>query len=111
MGFTTSIKAVALSSFSSASVSGSYQAISTALPNACGILRIMNASNQDITISYNGSTDHEVVLANSTLEVDSQKLAPYNSAFANFKIGTVVYAKGTAGTGTIYVSAYYISAN
>ena len=110
MAYKNTVKAVPLDDISSASITGSYAIINSGgLPNPCFMLRIMNASNKDVTISYDGVTDHEYVLANTTLQVDCQNNAQPPSYVANFPKGMVVWAKGTAGIGNIYVSGYYNS--
>jgi bifunctional ADP-heptose synthase (sugar kinase/adenylyltransferase) len=67
----------------------------------------MNASTANVTISYDGTTDHEVVLAGSTLQVNAQNNSQPASYVANFSKGLVVWAKGTAGVGEIYLSGYF----
>lgn len=97
-----------LDDINSAALSGTYAIINSGgLPNPCFKLRVMNASTQDVTISYDGVTDHEVVLSDSTLDIDVQNNSQPASYVANFPKGTVVWAKGTAGVGFIYVSGYY----
>lgn len=103
--------AVPLSTFSSASVSGSYQVVNTGgLPNACFFLRIVNDSTKAVTVSYDGTNDHEYIPANTVsapLEVNAETNAQPKSVIALFPIGFTVWIKGTAGTGTISVSGYY----
>ncbi len=108
MAFKNTVKAVPLDDINSATLTGTYAIVNSGgLPNPCFLLRIMNASTQPVTISYDGSVDHEVVLANSTLVVNAQNNAQPASYVANFPRGFTVWAKGTAGVGLIYVSAYY----
>jgi len=106
------VKAIALTNIDSSTVSGTYQAINAAgLDQACFLVRVMNASNQNVTLSYDGSTDNDVVLANSTLDVPAQTNSSPNNKVALFAKGQVVYVKGTAGTGNIYLSGYYTLPN
>lgn len=99
-----------LGTLSSASLSGSYQAVNTGgLPAGCFLVRIINAATTAITISYDGTTDHELVGANSFLELNLQSNSQPPAFIANMKKGTVIYVKGTAGSGTIGVAAYYQS--
>lgn len=104
-----SVKPLLLSSLPSASV------IATYLPvNGLGFarppffIRIINASNVAITVSYNGIDDHEFIPANSIFELPSQTNSQPNAQVALFSKNTVVYVKGAAGAGTIYVSGYYV---
>lgn len=104
-----SVKAFPLSSLASASVTGTYAALNaTGFPESPFFFRIVNASNMAITVSYDGVTDNEVVLANSVFPLESQTNSQPNAHVALFSKFTVVYIKGTAGTGTVYLSGYYV---
>jgi hypothetical protein len=104
------VQAVALSIFNSASITTSYQIINTGgLSAACFLIRVVNASDENIIISYDGVTDNEVVLSDSAVYLDFQANAQPTGWTSLLAKGTVVYAKGTAGTGTIYLSGYYIA--
>lgn len=104
------IRPITLASIASSSVTSSYQAInSTGLPGSCFLIRIMNGSNQSITLSFNGVDDHEVVLASSTLQLDFQNNAQPSGYVALLNKGATIYIKGTAGTGTVYLSGYYVT--
>jgi hypothetical protein len=60
-----------------------------------------------VTVSYDGTNDNEIVLANSVLEITTNSLGVPAGRVALFPIGQKVYVKGNAGTGTIYLSGYY----
>lgn len=105
---TNRVQAIPLTSIASSTVSGTYQAINAnGLSEACFMIRINNDSNKDITVSYDGSTDHEFIIASDFLQVDAQNNARPNNFIALFPKGMIVYVKGTAGTGNIYLSGYY----
>ncbi len=105
---TNRVNAIALTSIDSATVAGAYQAINAAgLPEACFMIRINNDSNRDITVSYDGTADHEFIIAGDFLQVDAQNNSRPNNFTALFAKGMIVYVKGTAGTGNIYLSGYY----
>lgn len=104
---TNQIKAIPLSSVNSASVTGTYAAIDTAgLDFACFLVKIINGSGEDITVSYDGTIDHDYVVANTMLEVQGNSSQP-NSSVSTFPKGTRVYIKGTASTGFIRLIGYY----
>lgn len=104
---TNQIKAITLSSTNSASVTGTYAAINTTgLGFACFLLKIINGSGEDITVSYDGTTDHDYVVSNTTLEVQGNTSQP-NGSVSTFSKGTRVYIKGTASTGFIRLIGYY----
>lgn len=106
MAVLNTIRAVALASFASSSLSGSFQAL-TALPNACFMIRIYNGSSTDITISYDGSTSNEYIKAGDSVLLMGQTNAQPTTNIANFPAGFTVWVKGTAGTGNVYLSGYY----
>ena len=99
------IKPIPLTNIASSTVSGTYAAInSSGLANPCFLIRIINNSTQDVTVSYDGVNDHEFVPKATTVAVTGQANVPQFGTFSAF---TVVYVKGTAGTGNIYLSGYY----
>lgn len=102
------VKAVTATSIDSATLTGSFQAINPlGLEQPCFYIRINNASNVDVEISYDGSTLNDVVLLNDKLDLKVQQNAQGPGNVANFPRGTKVYVRGTAGIGTIYLSGYY----
>lgn len=100
------VKAIARTTLAGSSLTSSYQAVNT-LGSACFRIAIYNTTNTAIDVSYDGTTDNDVVLANSYIEVSTQTNAQPNSYIALFPVGTKVYVKGSAGAGNVYVSGYY----
>ena len=102
---------IPMSSFASSSITASYQAVnSNGFLLDIKILRIINNSSSDITISYDGITDHDFIQLGSVLNLSLQSNHACNSLYSS---GTLygrqfqkVYAKGTAGTGNLYVVGY-----
>lgn len=104
-----SVKPFALTSILSSAVTPIYAPINaTGFTQAPFFIRIINASSAAITVSYNGVNDHEFIPANSVFELACQTNAQPASGVALFPKNTVVYIKGTAGTGNIYLSGYYV---
>lgn len=94
--------------FNSADLTGSYQDISNGgIAHACFLLRITNAATTTIAISFDGVHDHDLVNADSDISLNFQTNAQPLTNIANMAAGTKVYAKGTAGTGTIGLAGYY----
>ena len=89
----------------SASMLGTYAAAGTLLHPA-RIVKFTNNTTQDITISWDGTNDHEYIPAGSFLLLDFTSNA-VSGAPLSVNNGTVFYAKGTAGTGSLYISYYY----
>lgn len=108
MALKNTVKAIPLTNIASSSLTANYQAINPGgLPNACFEIVFTNGSTTGVTLSYDGTTDHEYVLSTGTKILNAQTNSAPNNHVANFPIGTIVYAKGTAGTGNLYLSGYF----
>lgn len=104
-----SVKAFVLSSLASASVTGTYAPINSAgFPQAPFFIRIVNASSMAVTVSYDGVNDNEFIPSGGVFDLPSQTNSQPNAHVALLPKGTVVYIKGTAGTGSVYLSGYYV---
>lgn len=73
--------------------------------DACFMIRIINNSDTDASISYNGSHRHDFAKDGETVQI----LVPYSKDEKGlFSRGTILWAAGEAqGTGRIYVVGYY----
>ena len=101
---------IALSSIDSATFTGSYQLLSAAagVPFACTIIRIVNNSNRDITISYDGTTDHEFLQDTDSLKLEFQSNSQPSGMVSCLPVGTKIYVKGlVGGAGLVFLSGYY----
>lgn len=104
------VHALPIRSFNSASATASYQALNGAgIPEACFILRIYNDSDQNITISYDGTTDNDIIIAGELFDYNFSSMAQPGANPAQLAKGTKIYGKGTAGTGTIYITGYFVN--
>jgi hypothetical protein len=104
------VKAATRGTLAGMSLSGTYQAINaTPFAGPCFRIAIYNTTNGAIDISYDGSTDNDVVPATSFIVIDAQTNAQPNADMALFKKNLVVYAKGSSAAGTVYVSGYYVA--
>jgi hypothetical protein len=102
------VQAIARTSFDAATLNASYQGINASgLDEACFLIRILNNSTATIDVSYDGTTDHDRILASGLLEIPSQTNGSPQNWAALFAKGMIVYVKGTAGVGTIYLMGYY----
>jgi len=101
------VSAIALTSKNTTGLTGGYDIVNSGLSEACFLLRIINDSNRDVTISYDGVTAHDYVTAGSNMEINAQANSSLPGNSALFKKGLPVYVLGTAGTGFIYVAGYY----
>ena len=93
-------------SIDSATFTGSYQAVGTKLTHPTRIVKFTNNSTVAVTLSWDGTNDHEFLPAGSFMLIDVSS----DRETANiFEIGanTQFYVKGAAGTGSFYISTYY----
>lgn len=114
MAVRNSVSAITLTSIDSATFTGAYQLINTnGLAQACFLLRLVNNSDRIVTISYNGTTDNDIIPIGAHFELNPQSNAQPNNFTCLFAKGQKVYAKGAAGgTGLIYLAGYYqVNAN
>jgi hypothetical protein len=101
------IKSIERSSLDVSTLSGSYLPInSTGLPEACFCLRLVNDSDIDLDISFDGSTTNDFVAAGDSIEINVPPILAGSSV--SFGSGLVIYAAQAAGgTGKVYLSGYY----
>ena len=109
MAIKSSVKPVEMASFNTTGLTTSYKVVNASgLTKACFLLRTSNDSDTDVLVSYDGSTDHDFVKLGTSLQLPFQNNANPNNSVANIGKNTKVYVKGAgAGTGLIYLSAYY----
>ena len=107
MGFTSRMQFGTRQSFSSASLTGTYQALGNPISHAASILKIVNGGTTDIDVSIDGSTNHDVVPASGFVLYDVSSDNPVSNPVF-IPNNTQVYVKGTAGTGTIYLVHLYV---
>lgn len=105
----SSVKAVPLVVFDSATVTGTFQVIDPdGFIAACFLICITNESNMPILISFDGVTSHEYIPANTVKELPVQTNAQPNSNTALWSKYSKVYVKGATGVGFITLSGYYV---
>lgn len=107
MSVTNSVQAITLTSILSSSVTSTYQSINPGgLTAPCFMIRIINASTEDVTISYDGVTNNEYVQSGDIAQLNFQTNSQPNNQVSKLSSGTQIWVKGTAGTGDIYLSGY-----
>lgn len=102
----TKLQPDVLRSIDSASFTGSFQAIGTALTNSTRIIKITNNSAVLVLISWDGVNANEVLPAGSFILIDVSS----NKEMGNIleiPEGTQFFASGSASTGLVYLSSYY----
>ena len=98
-----SVLPIEMTSYDVSGFDGSFKVINTnGLPESCDILRITNDSSVDVTISYDGTNDHDYCILGQVLQLE----APIGRS--NWAKGTKVYVDGAQqGSGDIYLAGYY----
>ncbi len=108
MSYTNRIAWETLRSLDSATLSGSYVAVGTALLHPSYKLKMVNNSNVLVTVSINGTTPIDVCPANSYWLYDETQ-AQFNSAnLPAVPSGTQIFVSGSAGVGLIYLVSQYL---
>lgn len=109
MAVINAILPITMTSFNTAGLNGSFQVVNSGgTTEACVLIRIVNDSDQDVTVSFDGAVDHDYVRAGETLQLPIQSNAAPGSNTAKLRQGTQVWVKGAgAGTGLIYLAGYY----
>lgn len=104
MSVKNSMYYIPMTSIDSATFTGSYQLINTGgttLP--CFSFKIVNNSTVDVTVSINGTTDHDYIPTKSAQIYDLQTNKQPQNDMCQLAQGTKVYVKGSAGTGSVYL--------
>ena len=87
----------------------SYQTLGTALAHPSYILKMVNNTTVDVTVSINGTSDIDVCPAGSFWLYDESRYIPGVSPMPALPQGTQIFVKGAvAGTGTIYLVTHYL---
>lgn len=109
MAVKNSVKAIELQDIDAATLTALYQPINPAgLTEACFLLRIINASNVRVFISYDGVTNNDVLAPNTSIDVQAQANAQPQNYVAKFAQGLIISASAVApGVGAIYVTGYF----
>jgi hypothetical protein len=111
MSYTQRIAYEALKSIDSATFTGSYQALGIPTVNPGTIVKMVNNSNVLVTISIDGTNDHDVLPANSFWLYDYTTNAPKSANIAARDQGTQYFVKGAAGVGLVYLVVQHIVVN
>lgn len=108
------VKTIPLTVFDMSTLTASFQAINgNGFEFPLFFIRFENASTADVTISYDGVTPHEFLAGTAAsiprqiLEINFLTSFP-SQGYIAFAKDTKVFVRGTAGTGNLYLSGYYL---
>lgn len=108
MSYTRRLLYDTIRSRDSATFTGSYQTLGSVLTFPCSIVKIINNSTVLVTISTDGSNDHDVLPASSFTLYDITSDSPQEGGSIFVEKGRQYYVKGSAGTGLVYLVTQYI---
>src|SRR5256885_1351639 len=98
-----------LRSIDSATFTGSYQNLGTALANAASIIKIVTNSTVLVTVSIDGTNNHDILPATSFVLYDITSDSPHETDSIFVEKGRQYRVKGVAGTGSVYLVVQYIT--
>lgn len=102
------IQAITALVIDSSALTGGYDLFDSAgLPEACSIIRVVNASDTAVGVSYDAVDTHEFLPAGASLQLNLQANSRPNNHVTCLAKGTKVSLKGVAGVGNIYLIGYY----
>jgi hypothetical protein len=111
MAVRNTVSAIPLAAVDAATFNGAYQLVG-GLPHACFMLRFINNTTEDVLVSYDGVTDNDVIVHDTTVQIESQTNSQPNNFTCLFGKGMNIYLKAATGTGEFYIAGYYqINAN
>jgi len=108
MSYTTQIAWEPLRSLDATTLAGSYVNVGTPLENPGYIVKMVNTSDVDVTVSVDGSTDVDICPAGGFWLYDEGKIG-LSAGIPALPAGTQLMVNGTgATTGDIFVVVQYI---
>lgn len=87
-------------------ISGAFAALGTPITHIGRILKFVNTTDGDITVSFDGSTNNDIVPAGSIVIYDFVSDGISNTEFV-IQNGTQIYIKGTVSKGSFYAVLVY----
>lgn len=109
MSTTNRVSTNSFAVFDATLLTATYQVCDPGLPQASFLIRFVNTSDVAIFISYNGITDHDIVLAYNQVDLFFQQIKQDDRRLALQK-GAPLYVRYELGAGKggyLYVISYY----
>lgn len=95
-----------LRSYDTSGGDSTYQAIGNPLSNEARMIKWKSDCDVDVTISYDGVNDHDIILTGDREVEDLTTNKTIKEGFVRAK-STQIYAKSAAGTGNLYLVVIY----
>lgn len=96
----------ALRGINSNTFTGAYQALGGVLAHNPFLIKLVNNSTVPVTVSIDGSADHDICPAGSFFLYDETSNASREGGLTVAK-GTQFWVKGAAGVGSVYLVVQY----
>lgn len=109
MSFAVRLLPEALRTVAASGFTGSYQTFGTPLAHQAALVKFVNNTSVTVTVSWNGTTDHDVYPMGSFTIYDVTSNTQRENGLYIAK-GTQFYVKAAAGTGSIYLIVLYPAA-
>lgn len=108
---TNYVQAITMAVFDTASLTGSYAALNgTGFSDDIKILKVINLGTLGVTVSWSGTRDEDYFPAGGVFILDMQANhtsdSPSSGGTWRGKKGQILYGKGTAGVGNLYIIGY-----
>ncbi len=103
-----------LRSLGFAGITGAYAAVGAAFANPVRLLRVTNLTNTNLLVSFDGTTNHDVVPASGFFLYDYCSNMAQQAGSLEQPIGNRVFVKQEAvpaTSGNVYVTVVYASPN
>lgn len=114
----SSMQWVEMAVFNTATLTSSFTALNgptsysiftgSGFPDDIKVLKMYNDGSNGIILSYDGVTQNDFIPSKATLILDIQANhadnSPYGSGTKNGRKGQVIFGKGSAGAGNLYIS-------
>lgn len=96
----------ALRSIDSSTFTGTYQALGAVLAHKPFLIKLVNSSTVPVTVSIDGTTDHDICPSASFFLYDETANASREGGLTLAQ-GTQVWVKGAVGVGRVYLVVQY----
>jgi hypothetical protein len=108
MAVKDTVKGLVLTNFDTAGLTGNQQPINpNGFEEAPFLIRIINDSDADVFISYDGVNDTDLVRPGDIIQLNAQTNSQPGNHVCLFAKGSIVYVSGpVVGVGAIYLAAY-----
>lgn len=89
------------------SISGTYAPVGGSFTHQIRLVKFVNDTNADLTVSLDGTTDNDLVPAGGFALYDFTTNRVSTEGTFVFQPGTQVFVKGSPSSGTFYVTAVF----